>query len=465
MADEAPIGGEADGAGGRRPPNPKLIRFLAVIVASIAAIYLYNVFFSSEEKRPAERPTAASDAKGGKDEKKDTKLDVTAPSKEGYVVEMDKRIIDVTNTMNKLVDSIRDFQVKTDANIAAINNKVDKKYGELVERMTAFTHDTQESVRRNASAMGVPLPTVPTSIAPGISGGAPVPGGTVIGPDAQVSPITYVSFGGPAPVAPASRDITDIGKDATDKVDKVLESTDKKLKEAAKVAPAAVAAAKTRKLEVAAGSRVHAVNLHAADCPTGNQNVPIVLPVTSDIRGPNGDVVDLGAPHFIGECVGLENKVDGDKSRARIVVKRLSFVDRRGAVQTIKVEGYIVDRRDSAQDIEGQYESKQGEALAKSAAAAGLAAIGQITTSAEFTNITGAGSGTATSSLTGSAGKAALGQAVGAAADKVSQYYSAQVTARVPIVHINANIPMTVMLTSPFIIELPVENNQHAALY
>lgn len=439
------------GQGGKKPPNPKLVRavFIGLIVAGI--LLAWSKFSDDEPKEKRAEPAKKEDSVARR-----PAIDVQGVSKEGYAVEIEKRVTEMSQTMNKFVTNVEGFKQEVTGKLSEMNNRIDQKYGELADKISNTLYESDKAMRRGASAAGTPLP-------PPLMGSPLAPSTSAAG--AGVSPIAYVSFGGAA-APPPSKDLFNIGKDAKEVIDKTVEKQDANLRQAAGItAPAVVAAPKTRKEEIAAGTRVHVTNLHAADCPTGSQSVPIVLPATSELRGPNGNTIDLGAPHFIAKCVGLENKVDGNKSRARILVERLSYVGSDGKVQTVKVEGYIVDRRDSAQDIEGIYESKQGEALAKSAAAAGIAAIGNLTSSAEFTSIAGAGAGTTTSSLTGSPGKAALGAAVGAAAERVANFYLAQVEARVPIVHIDAALPMTVMLTTPFTIEVPREDSQHAALY
>lgn len=453
MADDEMLPVDA-GQGGKKPPNPKLMRaiFIALVVGGI--LFAWSKFSEDEPKQKRTESTKKEETSARK-----PAIDVQGVSKEGYAVELEKRVTEMSQTMNKVVTGIEGFKEEVKGRLSEMNNRIDQKYGELADKITNTVYETDKAVRRGAAATGGPLP-------PPILGSPLAPGVSSTGGGGGVSPITYLSFDN-RPSAPPSKDLFSVGDDAKKVVDKAVENTDEKLRKVASTtAPAVASAPKTRTIEIAAGTRVHVTNLHAADCPTGNQSVPIVLPVTSDLRGPNGTVVDLGAPHFIAKCIGLENKVDGGKSRARILVERLSYADKDGNVETVdKLGGYIVDRRDSAQDIEGIYESKQGEALAKSAAAAGIAAIGNLTSSAEFTNIAGAGAGTTTSSLTGNPGKAALGAAVGAASERVAAFYLAQVEARVPIVHIDAAIPMTVMLTNPLKIKVPLEDSQHAALY
>ena len=125
----------------------------------------------------------------------------------------------------------------------------------------------------------------------------------------------------------------------------------------------------------------------------------------------------------------------------------------------------MVDRRDSSQDVKGIYETKQGEALAKSAAAAAIAAIGNLAASGEYTNVTSGSSGTVASSLAGSATKAALGQGIGAAANRAAEFYMSKVESLVNVVHIDGGLPLSFVSLEPFTLVLPSAESQQANLY
>jgi hypothetical protein len=461
MAEEDPtplIGGDD---GGRKPPNPKLVRGVLAIAALLLVVYLYNVFSTPDKPAPREKPAAEQSEK----DKKDGRIDVATTPKESYAVpELDKRVTATTNEVQKLADVMRQFRESVDTKVGSLENKFDKRLGEMSEKITSFTYDTQEAVRRHAVASGVPLPTLPggTVLAPGASGSLPPLGGGMGG---GVSPISYVHFGTPLGAAAPSKDILDIGKDTKDQLGKVADATDKKLRDAAGVGAAAVKP-KTRKVTLPSASYVHVTNLHGVDCPANSkeQSVVVILPVQGVWKGPNGETHDLGAAHLQAHCVGLENKVEGDTSRARITPTKLSYVGVDGTPQYITVSGYIVDRRDSSADVKGIYESRKGEVLAKSAAAAGIAAIGQISAAGEYTNVVGSSAGTVASTLTGNAGKAALGAAVGSAAERAANIYLQNVEALVPVVHLDGNLPLTFVTTSPFSVDFPTEDEKQALL-
>lgn len=464
MADEGDmVGGE--GAQGQRGPGVKGMRLMLVLALVVIVLVAYFRMSSTNKVEPK---TETAEKKT--EDKKEGKLDVTPVSDKGYAVEIDKRVTEIGQSVVRIAEEVKTFKTSVTEAIGGINNKVDQKYGELAGQMTAFTHEVQKAARENAAALGggATLPSL-SGVAAGVSGEM----GTGAGGIGTVTPITYVNFGGlpAAPVAGSGRDLVDIGsgltKDGKTKAHEAVDETERKLREAAsRGAAAVVAPPSTKKVLVASASYVHVTTLHGVDCPTGSQSVPVILPVHGIIKGPNGETLDLGAAHFQGLCTGLENKVDGNESRARIKVTNLSFVAADGKPQFIKVEGYVVDRRDSSQDVKGIYETKQGEALAKSAAAAGVAAIGNLTASAEYTNITSGSTGTVASSLSGgSVAKAALGQAVGAAANRAAEFYMSKVEALTPIVHIEANLPLSFVSLAPFTVELPSEDAQQARLY
>ena len=462
MADEGDmVGGE--GAQGQRGLGVKGMRALLVLALVVIALVAYFRMSSSEKIEPK---TETAEKKA--EEKKGGGLDVTPVSDKGYAVEIDKRVTEIGQHVVRIGEEVKTFKGVVTEEVGKINNRVDQKYGELASQMTTFTHEMQQTMRGNAIAMGVPMPSAP-GVAMGLSGGrTPEYGGA----GGAVTPITYVNFGGmPAPgVSPGgSKDLVDIGfdlgKDAKTKTQETADTTERKLREAASKGVAAIVTPGTRKVIIASSSFVHVTTLHGVDCPTGNQSVPVVLPVKGIFKGPNGETLDLGPAHFQGLCTGLENKVEGDVSRARIKVTHISFVGPDGTPQFEKVSGYVVDRRDSSQDVKGIYETKQGEALAKSAAAAAIAAIGNLAASGEYTNVTSGSSGTVASSLAGSATKAALGQGIGAAANRAAEFYMSKVESLVNVVHIDGGLPLSFVSLEPFTLVLPSAESQQANLY
>lgn len=458
MADSADdtIVGEARDTSKKRPKAAKMIFVAAAIVF---VVYFYNTFLAP----PSAAPTTPTEGTAKRSEPSETgqDLDVSGPNREGYVPAFEKRLASVNQDVLRMAEDQKKQRDDVQRALAELKNEIDQKLGQIVEQQTALVHSQVQSSRQGAAVEGAlpPLGGIPGSM-DGELGGSP---------SNKTRLIKYVSFGTPMPGPGDTADITNIVSDAKYQADKIV-SADNQI-----VADPASSQSKpkdgkeqkraTRKLDVAAGSKVHVTTLHSANCPVGQSAVTIVFPVMGTFKGPNGSVVDLGHGHLLGKCTGLASERSGDKSRARVVIERLSIVGPDGKQQNIKVTGYVADRRDSAQDISGHYESKQGIALAKSAAASGLAAIGQLQVASEMSNTVSAATGTTLSTLTGDATKAALGAAISATAQRSAEFYQSQVEALVPTVHIEAQLPLEVFFTDPFQVELNESEETHAGLY
>jgi len=211
---------------------------------------------------------------------------------------------------------------------------------------------------------------------------------------------------------------------------------------------------------IPAASMARATNLHGVSCPVVNSNIggtgeladqrmPVILPITGKFKGPNGDTHDIGQAHLIGLCEGI----DGERPRGRIKIEQLSLVGSDGEPQFIEVSGYIVDARDNRQGAWGTLESRQGSRIAAAAAAAsieGLAdVVGQTQTDSAVTE-----EGTVLQSLSSAnAPAAAGGAAVESASEEVANYYSDLADREIPVVQVQANVPMQFFTTQPITYE------------
>lgn len=454
-ADEAIIGAAGD-APNKRPKATKMLFFAAALVF---VVYVWNTFLSPPTADVSPAPQANKAPNAASETHQD--LDVAGPNKEGYVPAFEKRLASVAQDVNQVIELRKKDHEETQRALADIRNEIDQKLGQIVEQQTALVHSQVQSSRQGAAVEGA-LPAL---------GGVPSSSDGDLGQPAanKGNPIKYVSFGAPPPAGMGGdkADIMNIVSDAKYQADKVVSAENQIVGGGSSSTAKPVKAEKKsgRKLDIAAGSKVHVTTLHSANCPVGNSAVTMVFPVMGAFKGPNGSVVDLGHGHLLGKCTGLASERSGSKSRARVVIERLSIVGPDGKQQNIKVTGYIADRRDSAQDVLGHYESKQGIALAKSAAASGLAAFGQLQVASEMSNTVSASTGTTLSTLTGDAGKAALGAAISATAQRSAEFYQSQVEALVPTVHIEAQLPLEVFFTDPFQVELNDSEETHADLY
>jgi len=432
----------------------KKAKMLIIGMAILGAVYAYNVISSrstktKEPEAPVQAaapldgsspgPTETSALDPGKEPAKG--IDIEKGDTRAYVLEFDKRLTQMSQTQSKMLDDIKENQNKLEQKLQAMDNAIDKKIGILVEEQTKAIDDTARNLRYGPG--GLPAPgdkiTGPVGVAPGDKKPAK-------------SQIEYVSFGQPAGTQ-GGKPFQPI-QDAKDALGGKLKTPETKPigSQARSDADRAKAAAK-KKIDVPSAAYAHVTMLHAVDCPVGdNLAVPVVLPIMGAIRGPNGDIVDLGNAHLQGKCVGLANT-----ERGRITIEKISYVGSDGKQQFIKVEGYVVDRRDSGQDVKGFYDSKAGSAVAKAALTNAIAALGKLAVLSESTASVAPGTGAVTSTVTGSIGKAALGAALSGAADRTAMYFQAQLERIIPLVHVEAALPLDFVSTAPFEVDDPDE--------
>lgn len=208
--------------------------------------------------------------------------------------------------------------------------------------------------------------------------------------------------------------------------------------------------------EVAAGTHVDITNLHGADCPVGgslvkdaiNEKVPVTMVVQGQLRGANGESLDLGNVHVIGYCVGQSNS-----GRARIKVQYLSYWGPDGKEQFIEIEGYVTDKRDNGMDVAGIYNSSRTESILMASGAEGLKAMSDIYSASQFTN-TVSSEGNRTSTFTGDAGQAAGSAFASGSLDRLSDMLVADAEGKMDYISIPAGVPMQLNTLKPFKIKI-----------
>lgn len=223
------------------------------------------------------------------------------------------------------------------------------------------------------------------------------------------------------------------------------------------------AKSKYDKVTVPGNSWVHVTDMHGVACPVGGgqsggkgsgsllSQVPITLPVEGNFHGPNGTTYRLGSPNISGTCIGQET----ERPTAIIKVERLSYVGPDGTPQYIPINGYLIDRRDNQFGIAGFLDQAHGSEIAKAAAAAGLSAAGDIFSDSQFdTTFFGGTGGANTGAASSIQGKdvpaAVLGKSFSATANKIAEAYQKAADRVVPVVRIQAGLPITMITTTPF---------------
>lgn len=218
-------------------------------------------------------------------------------------------------------------------------------------------------------------------------------------------------------------------------------------------------------ITVPGNSWVHVTDLHGVACPVANASgqrggdgprallseVPITLPVKGQFHGPNGTTYQMGSPHVSGTCVGQES----NRPAAIVKIERLSYVGPDGKPQFIPINGYLIDRRDNQMGVAGYLDQASGREIALASFAAGMSAAGEVFSDSQFnTQIFGGGAaggvGSARSIDGGNIPAAVAGDAFGEAFGRIAEFYDRQAARIIPVVRIQAGLPMTMITTTPF---------------
>lgn len=215
---------------------------------------------------------------------------------------------------------------------------------------------------------------------------------------------------------------------------------------------------------VPGNSWVHVTDLHGVACPVANapssqsdgprallSEVPITLPIKGEFHGPNGTTYPMGSPHVSGTCVGQES----NRPAGIVKIERLSYVGPDGKPQFIPINGYLIDRRDNQMGVAGFLDQASGREIALASFAAGMSAAGEVFSDSQFnTQIFGGGAqgglGSARSIDGSKIPGAVAGDAFGEAFGRIAEYYDRQAARIIPVVRIQAGLPITMITTTPF---------------
>ena len=440
------------GAAEARKPGKKQLVIAAIALLAVVS-FVYSHFFESApppKTSDGEQKNEAQSASGNIG----STADLAGPDLEGYRAGFEKRLVQQSEEIQKLQQQLAQSQEATNTQIGKLHDEMTTQFGKIVETQVADKNAYEERIRSGGDNGSLP----PLG---GLPSGTPQQTSTAPGPRGMLAfvPAPSVSGGGSKTAGTdLLANVPGIGQNASVQVPGQIDK--------ALVKP-------TIKVQIAAASFAHITTLHGVDCPVndsgpsgavGGQAVPVVLPIEGSFRGPNGSTQDIGSAHLLGKCVGLQNTVKGDKARARIVVDLLSYVDRDGNEQKVPVQGYVVDRRDSSEDVLGRYDSKQGAALAKSAMASAAAAVASLGVANQYTNTTNPSSGSVTSAFTGSLANAALPAVISGIAQRTADFYQKQADSQVPYVHVDAALPLEFVSTAPFTVDTG-EDLTSASLY
>lgn len=221
---------------------------------------------------------------------------------------------------------------------------------------------------------------------------------------------------------------------------------------------------------IPAFSFVEAETLHGLDCPIGAdlprtseanaagatpgaaQPMPVVLPLRGKIRGPNGNVVDLGTAHVMGWCIG--KRVDrGEAGRAYIKIESISYWDRKGDPQYLNtISGDVISLRDNHRGIQAPVDEVRRSYLGEQASAAALAAAATQVTQAQFTE-TRNPEGGVDRVFDGDRATALAGQGGAAAFNQIAELLNEEASLAYDVVRVPSGAPVRILFMAPFEVE------------
>lgn len=215
---------------------------------------------------------------------------------------------------------------------------------------------------------------------------------------------------------------------------------------------------KTTQNYLPSGMFGQAVVLSGLDAPTGGQAQTNPHPVLLQLRDlailPNKYRYDWKSCTVTGAGYG-----DISSERAYIRTESLSCVSKDGKVLDVAIKGYIAGE-DGKAGMRGRLVSKQGQALANALLAGVVSGIGSgLEKSSTIQSISPLG---ATSTVkSGSEYQAGIGQGVGRALDKLSNYYIQLAEKMFPVIEVDAGRVVDVVLTKGVLVDVDLQSSEN----
>lgn len=215
---------------------------------------------------------------------------------------------------------------------------------------------------------------------------------------------------------------------------------------------------KTTQNYLPSGMFGQAVVLSGLDAPTGGQAQTNPHPVLLQLRDlailPNKYRYDWKSCTVTGAGYG-----DISSERAYIRTESLSCVSKDGKVLDVPIKGYIAGE-DGKAGMRGRLVSKQGQALANALLAGVVSGIGSgLEKSSTIQSISPLG---ATSTVkSGSEYQAGIGQGVGRALDKLSNYYIQLAEKMFPVIEVDAGRVVDVVLTKGVLVDVDLQSSEN----
>lgn len=195
------------------------------------------------------------------------------------------------------------------------------------------------------------------------------------------------------------------------------------------------------------GSIISGVLLHGMDAPTGSgargQPVPVLIRITDLSILPNYFSADLVDCHLLG--AGHANL---SEERAQIRLENLSCATDEGEVVESDIGGYIVGP-DGKVGIRGPVVHRNGALLARSLQAGVLSGFGEAIGGRRRGSISISTDGNPVVDSPGQVAEEGLSRGVGSALSEVSQYYLDRASEIYPVVSVEAETPVDIVLNRP----------------
>lgn len=201
--------------------------------------------------------------------------------------------------------------------------------------------------------------------------------------------------------------------------------------------------------------------LHGVPCPVatglsgsigglGTTSAPVVLPLVSSFKGPQGTEFQVPAVHLLGLCEGVDRK----RPTAMIKVEQLSIIDEAGTAHVIEVNGYVVDARDNDLGVRGVKESVKGTQISLALLAAGVSAAGSGIQQGATDTVETSGGNIREVVRSGRLGNLIAGSTIGAGANELVRYFRERGATLFDVISIDAGTELRLIITEP--IDLPI---------
>ncbi|ULQ48333.1 hypothetical protein JN531_017010 (plasmid) [Flagellatimonas centrodinii] len=201
--------------------------------------------------------------------------------------------------------------------------------------------------------------------------------------------------------------------------------------------------------------------LHGVPCPVatgisgsigglGTTSAPVVLPLVSSFKGPQGLEFQVPAVHLLGLCEGVDRK----RPTAMVKVEQLSIIDEAGTAHVIEVNGYVVDARDNDLGVRGVKESVKGTQISLALLAAGVGAAGSGIQQGATDTIETAGGNIREVVRGGRLGNLIAGSTIGAGANELVRYFRERGATLFDVISVDAGTELRLIITEP--IDLPI---------